>query len=365
MATIGLEASRANKKHKTGTEWYAWHLLQSLKKINSQHKFIVYYKQKLSEDLLLAPDNFYFKSLSWPLKKFWTHLRLGSELLFHPVDKFIATNAVPIFSRGEIIVTIHDLGFCKNPELYHFLEKIYQRISHYLAIKKAKKIIAVSQSTKNDIIKYFPQARNKVRVIHLGWQEGVFAPLSQEEKKKFIEDNDYPDKYLLYIGRLETKKNIQKLILAYKKSSRRWPLILAGRPGNFGFDQIQKLIQDPELKDDIILTGYVSQAKYPKMMACASAFVFPSKFEGFGLPLLEAMACSTPIVCSQIPALKEIAGQAALFFDPDNIDDIRDKLEIIFDSQKMRQDLVEKGRKRIKDFSWDKTARETLDYILE
>ncbi|MDD5749845.1 MAG: glycosyltransferase family 1 protein [Patescibacteria group bacterium] len=365
MAIIGLEASRANKQHKTGTEWYAWHLLQSFKKIKTEQRFVVYYKDNLSGDLLLAPDNFYFQKLSWPFKKLWTHLRLGAELFRRPPDKFFASNAVPLLSRGEIIATIHDLGFCKNPELYHFLEKIYQRLSHILAIKKAKKIIAVSESTKKDIIQYFPQAKNKVRVIHLGWQEGIFAPLSQEEKKKFIDDHDYPDNYLLYIGRLETKKNIQKLILAYKKSSRRWPLILAGRPGNFGFDKIQKLIQDPQLKDDIILTGYVSQAKYPKLMACASAFVFPSKFEGFGLPLLEAMACSTPIVCSQIPALKEIAGQAALFFDPDDIDDIKNKLEIIFDSPERRQNLVEKGRERIKDFSWDKTARETLDYILE
>ncbi|MDP2812491.1 MAG: glycosyltransferase family 1 protein [bacterium] len=361
---IGLEATRANKQYKTGTEWYAWHLLQEFKKIDKQNKFIVYYNKFLAGDLMDAPDNFCFKNLSWPFKKFWTHLRLGWELLIHPVDKFFATNALPIFGRAEFIVTIHDLGFYKNPELYHPLERIYQKLFHQLAIRRAKKIIAISETTKNDIIKYFPQAKDKIKVIYLGWNKHVFAPISDLKKSAFIEKNDYPDNYLLYIGRLETKKNIQNLIKAYKKTTRQWPLILAGRPGNFGWEEIQKLANDPEIKDDIILLGYISQANYPKLMASASAFIFPSKFEGFGLPVLEAMASNVPVACSNISALKEVAGDAAIFFNPENINDIKDKIQELFDNQSLRESLKEKGIKRAGDFSWEKTAKETLTYIL-
>lgn len=363
--TIGLEATRANKQYKTGTEWYAWHLLQGFKKLDKNNKFIVYYNKYLADELLGGPNNFYFKNLSWPFKKFWTHFRLGWELIVHPVDKFFATNALPIFGQSEFTVTIHDLGFYINPELYHPLERVYQKLSHSLAIKRAKKIIAISEKTKADIIKYFPYSADKIRVIHLACDKETFSPLSILEKENFIEKNDYPDNYLLYIGRLETKKNIQNLIKAYKKTTRQWPLVLAGRPGNFGFDEIQSLVNDPDLKKDIILLGYVSQTNYPKLLASASAFVFPSKFEGFGMPILEAMASKVPVLCSDIEALKEVGSDAVLFFDPDNIDDIKEKIEKIFSDEDLRILLSEKGIKRAEDFSWEKTAKETLAYILE
>lgn len=367
---IGLEASRANKQFKTGTEWYAWHLLQNFKKIessigaqNEENKFIIYYNQDLAGDLSDAPANFYFKKLNWPFGKFWTHLRLGIELLIHPVDKFFATNSVPIFTRGELIATIHDLGFYKNPELYHPLERIYQKISHFLTVWKADKIVTISETTKLDIIKYFPDFKKEIKVIHLGYDRDTFKPIKSEDKKIFVDKHDYPDDFLLYIGRLESKKNVLNLIKAYKKSSRKWPLILAGRAGNFGYQEIEDLANDPDLREDVVLLGYVSQANYPRLMASASGFVFPSKFEGFGLPVLEAIASGVPVTCSDIPALREVAQDAALYFDPDNLEDIKDKIENIFDNQEQRTDLIEKGLRRAQDFSWERVARETLNFI--
>lgn len=365
MVKIGLEATRADKKFKTGTEWYAWHLLQQFKKINKRNNFNVYYNQHLAGDLMDAPDNFCFKKLTWPFSKFWTHLRLGWELVLHPVDKFFASNAVPIMGRGEFTVTIHDLGFLKNPELYHPLERIYQKWSHNLAIRRSSKIITISEATKQDIIKYYPRAKDKIKVIYLGWDSSDFRPMSGDEQDEFKEDHDYAEDYILYTGRIETKKNIQNLIRAYRKGNFHWPLMLAGRPGNFGYEEIQQMIKNYDVKDDIILLGYVSQKNYPKLMASAKMLVFPSKFEGFGLPILEAMACGVPVVCSDMSVLHEVAGEAAIYFDPDNPEDIKNKIQQVIDEPRLREIIVNKGLDRAQQFSWEKCAKETLDYILK
>lgn len=362
---IGLEATRADKKFKTGTEWYAWHLLQHFKKIDKSSQFIVYYNQHLAGDLLDAPSNFYFKRLPWPFSKFWTHLRLGGELVLHPVDKFFASNAVPMMGRGEIIVTIHDLGFLKNPELYHPLERWYQKWSHNIAVRRADKIITISEATKEDIIKYYPLAKDKIKVIYLGWDSSDFRPLSAEKQEQFKGEHDYAENYILYTGRIETKKNVQNLIRAYRQGNFKWPLMLAGRPGNFGYQEIQQMIKDYNIKDDVILLGYVSQKNYPKLMASAKLLVFPSKFEGFGLPILEAMASGVPVVCSDMPVLHEVAGEAALYFNPDDPTDMKNKIKQVAQEERLREIMVNKGLKRAKEFSWEKCAKETLNYILK
>lgn len=362
MFTIGLEATRASKKYKTGTEWYAWHIIQGFKKIQTDNKFNIYYNKEIDGDLKNGPSNFNYKNIRWNFSKLWTHIRLGIELILHPIDKFFATNSVPIFSRGEIIVTIHDLGFYKNPELYHPLERIYQKISHILAIYKADKIITISETTKGDIIKYFPKAKNKIKVIYLGLDRKYFKLISEEDKKEIKYKYNLPSNYIIYLGRLESKKNVLNLIKAYQSLNTDWPLVLAGRPGNYGYEEIEKASKN---NNNIISLGYISNKYYPKLFASASLFVFPTKFEGFGLPVIEAMACGVPVVCSNIPALKEVGDDAVLFFDPDNINDIANKVDKVIKDKELRNKLIQKGLKRSELFSWSKCAKKTLEYILK
>lgn len=360
---IGLEASRANKKFKTGTEWYAWHLLQQFKKIDQTNQFVVYHNADLEKDLAEAPANFLFKQIKWPFRRLWTHICLSLELLRHPVDKLFFSNAVPIITRGEITATIHDLGFLKNPELYHPLERIYQKFSHALAIWKADKILAISESTKQDIIKYFPKVKNKIRVIYNGWDVDEFKPAS-DASKQFIRDKyDLPANYLLYIGRIETKKNVQNLVRGYKLlNNKEWPLVLAGRPGNYGYEEVKQLAKD---SPQIIFLGYVPQDDYQLLIAATSIFVFPSKFEGFGIPVLEAMGSGVPVACSHIPVLQEVAGQAARFFNPDDPQNIADVLDKMIIEPDIRKELISLGLDRSKQFSWEICAKQTLKYILE
>jgi len=357
---IGLEATRANKRQKTGTEWYAWHIIQQFKKIGLSDQFTVFYNDQLEPALQDAPANFYFKQLAWPFKKLWTHLRLGLYLLKKPVEVFFATNAVPLFHRGKLVVTIHDLGFLKNPELYHPLERIYQRLSHWLAIKKSDKIITISSASAQDIIKYYPKQADKVSIVHLGWNQHQFSPLVDAEKVKIREKYTLPQNYLVYAGRIEEKKNISKLIQAYNMSRVDWPLVLIGRPGNYGFEEIKILARSNE---NIHLFGYIKQDDYGKLLASASALVFPSKYEGFGLPILEAMACGVPVICSNIPALREVGADAAAYFDPNSIDDMSASIARLASDYDLRADLINRGLKRCRDFSWEKCARQTLEIL--
>jgi glycosyltransferase involved in cell wall biosynthesis len=364
MPIIGLEATRANKAHKTGTEWYAWHLLEEFKKLDKHNKFIVYYNDLLVGDLKNAPANFNLKQLKWPFKKFWTHLRLSFELIIHPVEKFFASNSLPLFSRGEIIITVHDLGFYREPQLYHPLERIYQKISHRLAISRANKIIAISQATADDIVHYFPQAKNKIKIIYNGWDHKNFKPLSTDKIEAIRDEHDLPGKFVLYIGRLETKKNIQNLIKAFALlKNKNYQLVLAGRPGNFGYQEIERLAQ--EMKGRVKILGYVKSEHYQQLIATADIFAFPSKFEGFGIPILEAMGSGVPVVASDMKVLKEVGGVAALYFDPDQPQDIADKLDQLISDTSLQDRLRNRGLEQSTKFSWSKCAKETLDYILE
>ena len=364
---LGLEITRANKANKTGTEWYAWHLFEQFKKSGQNElEFFVYYHQDLSAELKNAPANFTFKKLNWPFLKFWTYFRLSWELFFHPVDKFFASNAAPLFFKGELIATIHDLGFYKNPELYHPLERIYQKIAHTLLIKRADKIITPSQNTADDIAKYFPQAKNKIQVIYHGYNRDEFKVLNETEKQIVKNKYNLPAKFLLYIGRLETKKNIQNLLRAFTiLQHTNYHLVLAGRPGNYGYRDILELAHHHSIKDRVHFFGYVSQADYPLILASTDVFVFPSLFEGFGMPLLEAAACGVPMVVSDLPVLKEVASDTALYFDPHQPAEIAKIIDSLLDKDDLRQQMIKDGLERVQLFSWEKCAQETLAYILK
>ncbi|MFA5126467.1 MAG: glycosyltransferase family 1 protein [Patescibacteria group bacterium] len=365
MAKIGLEASRANREHKTGTEWYAWHLLQQFKQLDHKNDFIIYYNQTLAGNLGQAPANFYFKKLAWPWKKLWTQVRLSWELLWHKVDKFFSSNTVPFIVRGQVTATMHDLGFLRYPKLYHPLARPYHLLMHWWAAIRAQKIIAPSQATADDIRHYFPYAKNKIRVIYNGYDAQEFTPIPEAQKQEIKDKFDLPDNFLFYVGRLELKKNIPNLIRAYKLlPDKSWPLVLAGPWGKYGYNEIKSLVSD-EIKDKILFLGYLSQKHYRLLLAAADLFVFPSEFEGFGIPVLEAMACGTPVICSDLPVLREVAGEAAAYFDPGSPEAMARQLAEIISRPDLRQNFSTLGLQRVKDFSWAKCAAETLKYILE
>lgn len=368
---IGIDASRANKKNKTGTEWYSYHLIQALKKIPFKpgDKFILYSKNKFKGDLANLPNNWQSKVLSWPFKYVWTHIRLCWEIFFNPPNVlFVPAHALPIFCRSKKVITVHDLGFKRFKKVYSFSQRIYAYFVHWWAHKKADKIIVPSNFTKEELIQLYHTKEEKIKVIHEGYDKKIFNLNKDQEKiKQLLKKYKIEKPYFLFVGRLEKKKNITNLIKAYSKLFNLKlkislpKLVLIGSPG-FNYQEIASEIE--KIKPLIYQIGYIQVNELVHFYHGAEAFIFPSLYEGFGLPILEAMACGVPVIASNAGSIPEIGNEAALYFNPNKIEEITNTLKEFLTDKNLKHQLKEKGLKNIEKYSWGKCAQETIKVLL-
>lgn len=365
---IGIDASRANRVAKTGTEWYSYNLILELAKIDSRNRYFLYSPDKLGGQLAQLPGNFTEKVLTWPPRYLWTMLRLSWEMCRQAPDVlFVPAHIIPLVSPAKTVTTIMDIGFVSKSELYPQKELKYHNFGLRQAIKKASRILTISEFTKQEMVKQCKINPERIQVIHLGFDAGVFRPEKDQAKieavlQKYKIPADNP--FFLYIGRLEEKKNTPGLIKAfaeYKKGAGKnyCKLVLVGSPGH-NYEEVRELIAKFSLERDIIETGWVEKEDLPILLSASRVFVFPSFYEGFGLPLLEAMSCQTPILASRAASIPEVTGGAALLFDPYDVQDMAGAMRKVTGSDGLRQELVQRGVKRVTDFSWEKCARETL-----
>jgi glycosyltransferase involved in cell wall biosynthesis len=370
---IGIEASRANRLHKTGVEWYAYRLIQAMKQdpMQDAHAWMMYSNDALSMGLERMPSNWQERRLPWPPKYLWTQLRLSFEMLRKPPGVlFVPAHVLPRFAPKRSVVTVHDVGFHKHPELYKPRQVSYHEWSTKDIVKSGAKIITVSEFCKREIMEGYNVPAERITVTHLGVDQNTFKPASQDAIDAMQTRLQIPDPYILFIGRLEAKKNILVLVDAFKrhKASRGvgdpLHLVLAGLPGE-GFDAIGKAIAESGCADDIHITGYISEADKVALLSGALAYVQPSFYEGFGLPPLEAMACGAPVISSNAASLPEVVGEGnALFFDPLDPEALRSHLETVLDQADVRARLREAGLAWAPRFRWDKTARQTLQALV-
>ena len=414
---IGIDASRANRSHKSGTEWYSYYLIKELAKIDSKNQYVLYSDQPLRGGLLdltsdkpsqdrldfeidkhgyqklISPhNNFQGKVLSWPLKFFWTQGRLSWEMFTSKPDVlFVPAHALPLIHPKKSVVTIHDIGYKEDKNLYS-KEKIgyeprawdwlilsltggkhratsldYLDWSTNFALKSATKIITISDFSKQEIIKHYQTDPKKIVVVHNGYNDDLFHQNYDEKKLTSVLDTYGIERpYVFYVGRLEKKKNIASLVEAFAIAkhdpSFKHKLYLVG-DASFGYDEIKYLINEFDLVGEVVTTGWVEEAHLPYIFKGADAFIFPTKYEGFGIPLLQAMAAGAPIAASNVSAIPEIAGDAALLFDPENVKDISEKILKIVKNQELKDKLRQAGLKRVSQFSWEKCAQETLKVI--
>ncbi len=379
---IGIDASRANKPQKTGVEWYSYHLIEEFKKMAPRHQYFLYTNQSLTGALAQCPSNFKEIRLKWPIPRSWTIGRLSWEMKFgkyRPDVLFVPAHTLPLLNPKKSVVTIHDIGFEHFPAAYHWADKLYHKLIIQIIKRSATTIITPSQFTKDDIIRTYGLAPEKISVVHNGYDSTHYRQFTPEERvtaRQTLKDKYHLDTpFILFIGRLELKKNIPRLVAAFAQFKARRPaathkLVLIGAPG-LTFHLVAKQIKKFKLEKDIIMPGWVGDDDLPIFLNAAELFVFPSLFEGFGIPVLEAMACGCPVICSNTTSLPEVAGDSALMFDPADTEAITGAMESLLvasasdpaAAENPRQALITRGLTRAQQFSWAKTARQILTIL--
>lgn len=373
MAVIGIDVSRANSKRKTGTEWYSFYLTQYLKAyVLPGIKYRLYAKEALHSGLEILPDGWEARILAWGPKRFWNQLRLSWELWKNPVDTFFQpTHTLPLFKPRRTIVTLHDIGFERMPQLYGKAELRYHRHSAKLAIRRANHILTVSEFSKSELMDVYGVDAGRITVTHLGIDHARYhANISQEERGAALKEYRLSRPFFLYVGRLEEKKNIVNLIHAFS-IFKGWrgvgdpvKLFLAGNPG-FGYARIKAEIAARHMEEHVVLPGYVPEASMPALMAEADALTFPTWYEGFGLPIVQAQAVGTPVITSSVASMPEVAGDGALLVHPGAPEEIALAMKEIASGSTKREQLIARGLENAKRFTWDSTAQKTMNVILE
>jgi len=355
---------------------YSYNLIKQFSLIGKENEYtVLLQKANLSNNHpifeLNEMETFSLKRVGFgpvgPVREFKFLLaRLSPDYdVFHCLGTYL-----PIFQNYKSVVTVHDLKYLRYPSLWGkgFRFKVFY-LKHTLkkALSKAKRIIADSQDTKEDIVNFLGISEDKIKVIYLATD--LKLKLASDSACSILEKYSINKPYFLYLGVNLPHKNLSGLIDAFaefKELYDRWntELVITGKQYP-AYNQYLNKAREVRIIDNIIFTGFVPNDHLPLLYREAEAFLFPSFHEGFGLPILEAMECGTPVITSNVSAMPEVAGDAALLVNPSNPKEIAEKMFAIMDSDDLKREYIEKGYERVKKFSWEKTAQETLRLYTE
>lgn len=366
---IGIDASRAFLKRRTGIEEYSYRVIEHLRDEIPNESVILYVQKKLTfsagRPCFVQPAIDFTLPESWQVKglwapRFWTQIRLSLEMIFFPVDVlFVPAHTVPLFHPRRTIVTIHGLEYEFSPESYGFFAQLYMRYSIRYSVLMAKKVIAVSENTKRDLIRLYGVAEEKIRVIYEGYSR-------TDTDRKPTTGLGQP--YFFFVGRLETRKNIIRMIEAFEyfKQTTGLPhqLVLAGKPG-YGYQAIHDRVISSQFRPDIRETGYVADRERWQLLMGAEAFLFPSLYEGFGLPVIDAQSIGVPVITSDTSSLPEIAGDGAIFIDPFDSQALAMAMKEVATNPEKRADIIDKATRNTDRFSWPECSKKLAVELLD
>ncbi|MBK9711814.1 MAG: glycosyltransferase family 4 protein [Kouleothrix sp.] len=380
---IGIDASRVAVAARTGTEHYTYELLAALARRDRRSRYTLYCNQRPAA---LPPLGANFALRRIPFPRLWSHARLSAELLLRPPDTlFVPAHVLPLGAplarRMRTVVTIHDMGYLHFPEAHTPAQRLYLRLSTAWSARAATRLIAISGATRDDLVRYAGARPEKIAVIH----HGVSPRFRPVEDTAAIEEAmrryGIAGAYLLYVGTVQPRKNLARLIEAFAQTlqivERRLQiddphlqsticnlqLVIAGKRG-WLTEAIERRAAELGVADRVVFAGYVADDDLPALLSGALAFVFPSLYEGFGMPVLEAMACGAPVLAANTSSLPEVAGGAALLVDPADTGAIADGLARLSADAGLRADLRARGRERAAAFTWDRCAEQTLRVLL-
>lgn len=361
---IGVDGFEASVANRVGVGRLGVEILRGLARLDEKNFYRIYLPQPPLVDLPKAGSRWVYCLAHW--HRFWSQLSLPFELFLdrQKIAAFLSlSHYAPRFCPVPYAIFILDLSYLYFPKMFKEGDR-YKLVNWTkYSVTKARRIMAISQATKNDIIKFYQINPKKITVVYPGIMPVKTLNSSpQTILKKYAITGDY----LLYVGTLQPRKNLVRLLEAFSQISAQYPklkLVIVGKKG-WLYDEIFRKTKQLFLQDKVIFTGFVSDDGLPYLYRGASALVLVSLYEGFGFPVLEAMSYGTPVVCSNVSSLPEIAGGAAILVEPTDSGKIREGLlKVLGLSPTEREKLVEKGRVQAKKFTWEKAAKETLAVI--
>lgn len=375
---IGIDLRCLEEEKISGVGEYALELVRNSLEIDKKNKYLIFsnsYKQKSKNfNFLRKYPNVKPKRFRWPNKFLnlflwyfgWPKLDKligGADIFFAPNINFLAVS-----SKCKLITTFHDLSYERYPEFFTRKTRLwhYYFVNPRRVAQKSERIIAVSQSTQKDLEKIYKINPEKIQVVYHG-VSGDFRIIDRNNLKLLEVQKKYklPYKFILFLGNIEPRKNIRSVIAAYKKflsnnsELGKYKLVLAGNASPLCRDIIERE------KENIAVCGYIEREDRPYIFNLASLFVYPSHFEGFGLPVLEAMACGTPAIASNNSSLPEVVGNAAVTINPNRPDEIAQAMQAVLADEKLYNKLKERGIKQSQRFNWKKCAASTLKIFEE
>jgi glycosyltransferase involved in cell wall biosynthesis len=357
VARIGVNALYLIPGGVGGTEIYLRELLAALARIDTANEYFVFTNRETGADLVPGQANFHFRpqrvrASFRPARILWEQIALPLEASQCRLDvMFNPGFTAPVLAACPLVTVFHDMQHKRHPEHFRWFDLPFWRLLLWASAHRSQRLIAESESTRADLLHYYRLPPERIDVIPLGVETRFF-----ELARTHLEP------YLLCVSTLHPHKNLDRLIRAYARRKRDFRLTLAGMRG-FHTRPLERLIAEMGIADSIQLTGWIPREELYRLYERAHAFIYPSTFEGFGMPVLEAMAAGIPTACSDIPVLREVAGDATLFFDPLDESAIGDALDRVTTDSAMRGRLAEAGPARARGFTWEKTARRTLSAI--
>ncbi|MBU0647700.1 glycosyltransferase family 4 protein [Patescibacteria group bacterium] len=371
---LGIDAHKLSTQFKTGTDRVTYYFIKHITpELAAQFSQIIFYtKQPLTHQYQsIMPVNSLVKVIKMPY--FWSSIGLSWEMKIHPPDTlFVPSHSLPFITPPKTATVIHDIGFYDHPNNYTPKQYYHLQKTTEIALKKASTVFTPSKYVKKTLIDKFSADPNKIIVAHLGVDTTFFhsrhsqKTVNQVLGKYSEQINKQP--YIFFLGRIDYRKNIINLIKAFSKfkKTKKYPhiLVISGKPGR-GYQDIIQIIQDLNMQNDIILPGYISQTDLPIFYSEAELFLFPSLYEGFGIPVLEAQSCRTAVVTSNITSLPEIAGKGALFVNPRDVEDIAGAIKRVIDNPTLKQSLIEKGMINAKNYPWSNFTNTIMPELLK
>lgn len=371
---IGFDGSRAfsvgndEVLKRTGTENYAYYLLKNLAKIDKHNRYLVYLRSNSAVNLAEWPSNFEFRVLNFP--RLWTQVGLALRTFLDKIDVlFVPSHTLPLLRRPGLktVMTVHDLGAEYLPQMHQIKQRLYLGVITKWQLKTSSKLIAISQATKDDLIKRAQVSPSNIVVIYEGVNRNIYFPESNVVVSKVLDQFKLKkQQYFIYIGTIQPRKNLVRVIEAFAQFLARnkdFKLVLVGKKGWLA----QEIYAAPDkfrVAKDILFLGYQPDEISRALLTGATAMVYPSLFEGFGLPILESFACRCPVITSNLSSMPEVAGEGAILVDPYQIKQITLAMEKVQEVE-FRTQILKKAQQQLEKFTWKQSAQKTLQLLEE